>query len=150
MHPSLDDGPEGWFTADHRACDALWAAVEDAGDDTLLATRAFAGFDQAMRRHLDMEEAVLFPAFEKATGMVGGPTSVMRMEHDQMRGLLDQMGEAVGSGRTDALLDLGDTLLMVVQQHNVKEEGMLYPMMQMHLRREWPALAGRLGRMVAG
>jgi hemerythrin-like domain-containing protein len=147
MPPSLDDGPQGWFTADHRACDALFGAVEDAGDDALAAAAAFSRFDQALRRHLDMEEGVLFPAFERATGMTGGPTAVMRMEHDQMRGLLDQMGDAVGSGRLDALLDQGDTLLMVIQQHNVKEEGMLYPMMEMHLRRDWPALAARLGKM---
>lgn len=150
-HPSLDAGPEAWFTADHRACDAAWATVEEAAgaDDALAAAAAFARFDHAVRRHLDMEEHVLFPAFEATSGMRGGPTQVMRAEHDQMRGLLDQMARSLGDQDLGALLDHGDTLLMLVQQHNVKEEGMLYPMMELHLRGEWPGLVGRLGRYLA-
>lgn len=145
---SLDAGPEAWFTADHRACDAVWATVEDAAGsgDALAAAQAFAAFDKAIRRHLDMEEHVLFPAFEASTGMRGGPTQVMRYEHDQMRGLLTQMAMSLADQDLDGLLNHGDTLLMLIQQHNVKEEGMLYPMMQMHLHEEWPALAARLGR----
>ncbi len=145
---SLEAGPEPWFTADHRRCDDLWAAVEGpaGGDDALGAAQAFASFDKAMRRHLDMEEQVLFPAFESATGMVRGPTMVMRAEHDQMRGLLDQMAMALADQDLGGLLDNGDTLLMVIQQHNVKEEGMLYPMMQMHLLHQWSQLAPKLSR----
>lgn len=38
---------------------------------------------------------MLFPAFEAATGMTGGgPTQVMRMEHQQMRGAPTQMAVA--------------------------------------------------------
>ena len=142
MTIELDAGPEARFTLDHRACDALWGRVEEAADADEGTAEAFARFDAALRRHLDMEEQVLFPAFEAATGMIGGPTRVMRFEHDQMRGLLDQMGVAVADQDPGRLLDQGDTLLMLIQQHNVKEEGMLYPMMQMHL--EWAPLVPRL------
>jgi hemerythrin-like domain-containing protein len=97
-----------------------------------------------------MEEEVLFPAFEAATGMTdSGPTFVMRMEHDQMRGLLDQMGAALERGDQNALLDQGDTLLMLIQQHNQKEEGMLYPMSERALASEWPALHERLAARLA-
>ena len=41
-----------------------------------------------MLRHFEMEEAVLFPAFEEATGMTQGPTMVMHAEHVQMKGVL--------------------------------------------------------------
>ena len=74
----------------------------------------------------------------------GGPTAMMRMEHQQMRGLLDQIGIAMNSDDTEEALDLGDTLLMVIQQHNVKEEGMLYPMAENMLAGEWAALAEQL------
>lgn len=148
--PSLSLGPEPWFTADHRRCDEAWAAVEwavDADEGTALA--AWEAFDAHTRRHFDMEEAVLFPAFEAATGMVRGPTAVMRAEHDQMRGLLDQMDRAARAGDWREVLDQGDTLLMVVQQHNSKEEGMLYPMAQAHLAGgEWAALVPRLERFL--
>ena len=93
---------------------------------------------------------MLFPAFEAATGMTdSGPTFVMRMEHEQMRGLLEQMGTALERGDHDALLDQGDTLLMLIQQHNQKEEGMLYPMSERALASEWPALHERVAAYVA-
>ena len=138
-------GVLAFFAADHRACDVLWTSVEAAGeeDDDAAIRSAFSAFDRAMRRHLAMEEEVLFPAFEKATGMVAGPTRVMRAEHAQMRGLLDQMAAALASDPT-AVLDTGDTLLMLVQQHNRKEEGMLYPMCDAHLGTDWPAIAASL------
>lgn len=140
-------GAVAFFTDDHRACDDLWAAVEAAGEkgDGAALSAAFATFDQAMRRHLAMEEEVLFPAFEEKTGITMGPTRVMRMEHDQMRGLLAQMAQAAASD-PESVLDHGDTLLMLIQQHNMKEEGMLYPMCDGHLRQGWGEIAGRLAR----
>ncbi len=120
-----------FFTADHRSCDDDWVAVESAAEsgDADGAAKAFAHFDANMRKHLAMEEEVLFPAFEDATGMHGGgPTAVMRMEHERMRALLTDMAEASKSGDHNELVGQGDTLLMLIQQHNRKEEGMLYPM----------------------
>lgn len=131
------------FTHDHRDCDATWAEVEQAADAGRGA--AWTRFRDRMLRHFDWEEGVMFPAFEQATGMRGmGPTEVMRSEHDSMRGLLEQMGMAAAQGDTDELLDLGDTLLMLIQQHNSKEERMLYPMMDQVLADQWEGLKGRL------
>ncbi len=141
---NVEDGVLAFFSADHTACDEAWVVVEQAGEDAGKAATAFARFATLMERHLRMEEEVLFPAFEEATGMRGmGPTEVMRHEHRQMRALLSDMAAAVNEGRFDALFDLGDTLLMVIQQHNVKEEGMLYPMAEQHLG-DWAPIAGKL------
>ncbi len=135
-----------FFTEDHRACDERWAEVEaavDAGGAEGI-TAAWQTFDRVQRHHLQMEEQLLFPAFEKATGMTQGPTMMMRMEHDQMRGLLDQMAEAMERGDHQEVLDVGDTLLMLIQQHNQKEEGMLYPMAERALAPSWSALKERI------
>jgi len=136
-----------FFSQDHRACDAEWAALEgtlDAGD--LTACRAgFEAFDASMERHFGWEENVLFPALEQAMGMAGmGPTAVMRAEHRQMRAVLAQMRGAIDGGDTGEVLDQGDTLLMLIQQHNAKEEAMLYPMADQRLGAEWPRLRARL------
>ena len=146
-----DTGLATFFTQDHRSCDELWTRVEAAGEEGAESIAgAWRRFDRSLRSHLAMEEEVLFPAFEAATGMTdSGPTFVMRMEHDQMRGLLDQMGAALERGDHDALLDQGDTLLMLIQQHNQKEEGMLYPMSERALASEWPALHERVAAYVA-
>lgn len=136
--------PAAFFTGDHRHCDELWAEIE-AADSPDAALALWLEFDAAMRRHFAMEEEVLFPALESATGMGGrGPTSVMRSEHVQMRSLLDTMGKAAQAGQLEALLDQGDTLLMLIQQHNMKEEGMLYPLADGSLRAEWPGLCTKL------
>lgn len=134
---------ETFFVQDHRACDEAWAEVE-AADPAELAAR-FAEFDRQMRRHMDWEESVLFPAFEaRSGGFGGGPTQVMRSEHQGMRGLLDQMAESVAAGDHGEVIDLGDTLMMLIQQHNLKEEQVLYPMMSMALGGAWPELLARL------
>jgi len=136
-----------YFIRDHRSCDAQWGEVEAAsgGREAGRLESAWRRFDQSMRTHLQKEEEVLFPAVEAATGMTGGgPTEVMRSEHRQMRGLLDQMEEAFARGDHDELLDQGDTLLMLIQQHNQKEEHILYPMSENALAAEWTEIHERL------
>ena len=116
--------------SDHRACDDLFASAETAAAQKNWdsARSLFERFQAAMAHHLAMEEDVLFPAFEARTGMRAGPTQVMRMEHEQMRGLLQDMASAVAACNQDGYLGLSETLNMLMQQHNLKEENMLYPM----------------------
>lgn len=143
----IKGGLAAFFAQDHRDCDSRWAELEEllGGGNTDDAMQAWQVFDDDMRRHLAMEEDILFPAFDSRSGMGGGgPTAMMRMEHQQMRGLLDHIGAEMSSGNSEEALDLGDTLLMVIQQHNVKEEGMLYPMAESLLAGEWETLAEQL------
>jgi hemerythrin-like domain-containing protein len=140
-------GLAGFFAQDHSDCDARWVDVEELLDteDIDAARGVWQSFETGMRRHFAMEEEVLFPAFDARSGMGGGgPTAMMRMEHQQMRGLLDQIGEAMEAGDAQEAMDIGDTLLMMTQQHNVKEEGMLYPMAENILAGDWAVLATEL------
>ena len=140
-------GLAAFFEQDHRDCDARWADVEELLDteDTDSARGAWQKFEASVRRHLAMEEEVLFKSFDAVSRMGGGgPTAVMRMEHQQMRGLLDQIGVAIAAGDAQSALDIGDTLLMLTQQHNAKEEAMLYPMAETILGEQWSELASRL------
>lgn len=115
---------------DHRACDDLFASAEAAvGQKNWDSAREqFGHFQAAMAHHFTMEETVLFPAFESRTGMSTGPTQVMRMEHEQMRDLLQAMASALAAANQTGFLGLSETLNMLMQQHNLKEESMLYPM----------------------
>jgi len=141
------DGLAAFFEQDHRDCDARWADVEELLDteDIDSARPAWLKYAAGMRRHLAMEEEILFPAFEAASGSGdGGPTAAMRVEHQQMRELLDQIAAAVDAGDTQEALDIGDTLLMLVQQHSVKEEDMLYPMAENLLGGDWAEMSEKL------
>ncbi len=144
-----DDGALPFLTAAHRACDDLWAelegALDDEDEDRIRAL--WPRFDAAMRDHLAMEEEVLFPALEAAMNMRGfGPVQVMKMEHGHMRALLDRMAQAALGSEWGAMRDEGDTLLMLIGQHNAKEEGVLYPLLHEQLADRWDELAGRLRR----
>lgn len=124
--------------SDHRACDGLFATAEDAAASRKWeeAGQLFRQFHQAMDHHFAMEEAVLFPAFEAKTGSQAGPTMVMRMEHQQMRTLMQNMENAVTAKDESGYLGLSETLNMFMQQHNFKEENVLYPMTDQALAAE--------------
>lgn len=125
-----------YMTNDHQRCDQLFATAEElvSDNDWTIATTAFEDMRSATEAHFRMEEEVFFPEFEAATGMTMGPTQVMRQEHAQMRALFDAMAKAVADRDTDAYLGAAETLLILMQQHNAKEEQILYPMLDSHLQ----------------
>lgn len=123
---------------DHRSCDDLFAAAETAvaKKDWAGAGSLFERFLAAMAHHLAMEETVLFPAFETRMGSSMGPTQVMRMEHEQMRALFQDMARALADANSDRFLGLSETFNVLMQQHNLKEENVLYPMTDQMLEAE--------------
>ncbi|MBV8464745.1 MAG: hemerythrin domain-containing protein [Burkholderiales bacterium] len=79
-----------YLTRQHTHCDHAFLAVEKAAQakdwdkvDTLFDVAC-----TALHAHLQLEEQVLFPAFERATGIVGGPTAMMCGAHEVMRDIL--------------------------------------------------------------
>jgi hemerythrin-like domain-containing protein len=144
---TLEDGANEFFTDDHRLCDTAWADLEaSAGSGNATEANAkWKVFHAKLERHLAMEEEVLFPAIEDATGMNGvGPVAVMLHEHGQMRALLADMKRRAEGGDFEGVLNQGDTLLMLIQQHNAKEEGVLYPMAENVLGEAWSAVQEKL------
>ena len=131
----------------HQHCDDLFVAAEQAmqGGDWSTAASACERFSRQMKAHFAAEEEMLFPAFEAATGNSSGPTRVMRMEHDQMRPLLEQLEQACTARDDDAFSGAAETLLILMQQHNMKEENILYPMCDQALGPE----AERIGAQIS-
>ncbi len=123
------------MSEDHSRCDELFAGAEEsiADGDWETGIARFSDFNAALEHHFQMEELVMFPAFEERSGMFGGPTQMMRSEHTQMRDLLFSMADAVQRRDQDDYLGYSDTLLTIMQQHNAKEEQILYPMVEQAL-----------------
>jgi hemerythrin-like domain-containing protein len=138
-----------FLAPDHQHCDSLFAAAESAAahGDWDNAVRDFARFQEALLHHFAMEEEVMFPAFEARTGMTQGPTSMMRMEHREMTDLLNQMTDAAARKDSDGFLGDAETLLIIMQQHNMKEEQMLYRMADQALAGELDEVVGRMRAM---
>ncbi len=124
-----------FMTHKHRECDHLLANAEEAVEngDFDTALERYIAFKDETLKHFDMEEEYLFAEFEARTGMTQGPTQVMRMEHSQAKSLFEKMDEAYNAKDKERIYGLGESMNILLQQHNAKEEQMLYTMMQQHL-----------------
>ncbi len=115
---------------EHRECDNLFAKAEAAAakGDFALTKEEFLKFADETLLHFKKEEEEFFPKFEEITGSSDGPTMVMKYEHDQVRGLFGKMAQAIENENKDTFLSLAESLMILLQQHNMKEEQMLYAM----------------------
>jgi len=131
-----------FLTHDHRACDEEFANLENAvaEDNWELAQEKLDKFGSDLLHHFDMEEKVMFIAFEDRTGMTQGPTAMMRMEHEQMKQILEQLKVDLEKKDKDHFFGVSESLMMLMQQHNMKEEQMLYAMADAHLGAEVEAV----------
>jgi hemerythrin-like domain-containing protein len=79
----------------------------------------------ALRRHIYLEEELLFPPL-RAAGMLA-PVLVMLSEHRELWRTMDELEQRLDVGSTPAeLVDLTRTLLAQLERHNAKEEPILY------------------------
>lgn len=93
------------------------------------ALSAFEKFRIKLERLIAHEEKIVFPHFDEAKGLrKEGPTAVMRVEHQQIRFLLDKIGEKLlqGNMATDAEQIVLSEILRSHQQH---ERTVVYPTM---------------------
>ncbi|SHK27485.1 hemerythrin domain-containing protein [Thermocrinis minervae] len=124
-----------YLTEEHRECDRIFAEAEGYVKEERWeeAQKSFATFKEETLKHFMREEDVLFPLFEARTGIIHGPTQVMRMEHAQARDLIERMEKALQERDKKSFFSIADTLMILIQQHNMKEEQILYPMCDQHL-----------------
>lgn len=130
-------GVNEYMAWDHDRLDALLIETRSALDTGAVeeARRLFGEFRTGLLRHIRMEEEVLFPAFEQATGMFeGGPTAVMRMEHREIQSVLESMKSYLEGAEItpEGFETLQQSLLAVLADHNAKEEHIVYPMTDHH------------------
>jgi hemerythrin-like domain-containing protein len=125
----------------HRQCDDAFAKLENlVAEQNWSNPQAFQDFFSIITKHFKAEEDLLFAALENKMGGPIGPTMMMRQEHQQMSVLLEQMKEAFAAKDHKKFLSLSDTWMIIAQQHNMKEEEVLYPLMDDSLGAEALAL----------
>lgn len=128
---------KSYFQKDHEELDSLFDSFQTRKRcDFDEAKRDFEHFKQALFRHIAWEENILFPLFESKTGMqYGGPTQVMRLEHEQLKTLLKSLEEKMKQEEPGD--DDEETVLIeLLAQHNHKEENILYPMIDQSITEE--------------
>jgi regulator of cell morphogenesis and NO signaling len=117
-----------FLAADHRRIDLLiddlCAMIEDG--ELERADANFGDLDAGLKRHIEMEEQILFPIFEVHVRL-RGPTAVMRVEHRKIEARLDELKEALADGSRPRASTAMAELVSILEQHNRKEEAVLYP-----------------------
>lgn len=127
------DGPRSvtlYLQSDHERLDAIVPEVVRLanGGSFVEARRRFGEFVCGLGWHIDVEEQVVFPAFEEMTGMTRGPTAVMRNEHVGIRERMQRVTAALEAGDAPSTIATLGELTAALGAHNAKEEQVLYPM----------------------
>ncbi len=137
------------LSRDHDRIDALLDDAVECVQDAELerAQSTFDEFDAALRRHIEVEEEILFPLFETRHGAGSGPVNVMTIEHRAIQRTVGAMRDALARGDERAFLDAKALLVGELVPHNLKEERFLYPAIdELLIPSERTALVHRLSR----
>lgn len=118
------------LTREHRDIDTGIEEFIDGLDLDVMALEPLLTAFEALRRHIYLEETFLFPPIRQAGVLM--PVLVMLREHGRLWELMDRLTELVLDSKHPAEVDdeLASTcreLLAELEQHNSKEEPIIYP-----------------------
>ncbi|NOS79162.1 MAG: hemerythrin domain-containing protein [Nitrospira sp.] len=118
------------FDEDHERLDALFKSFQTLKrTDFPKAKSAFLEFKAGLQRHVVWEEDILFPLWERKSGMTGGgPTIVMRSEHREIGDRLESLSRKIQAQNLETERE-EEFLLDLLDRHNMSEEEVLYPEM---------------------
>jgi iron-sulfur cluster repair protein YtfE (RIC family) len=128
VRPIADQTISNYYEVDHDHLDGLFRNFQRARQtDVGKAIEFFMEFREGLQRHIIWEEEILFPLFERKTGLFHrGPTDVMRLEHRQIIKHLEEIHNHLKQNNTHTEHEEG-MLLSLLSAHNDKEEYILYP-----------------------
>lgn len=117
---------EAALEQEHREVDAGLEEFADGLAKGEARTVPLAAAIAALRRHIYLEEELLFPPLQK-TGLVAAIFAMLR-EHGEIWKSMDKLEAQVSAGGDDASkLEASKMLAEQIEAHNVKEERIVYP-----------------------
>jgi len=133
------------LTREHHDIDAGVDAFVEALDGGEVNAEPLQRAFAALRRHIYLEEEVLFPPIRRAGMMM--PILVMTKEHGVIWQLMDALDDLLNADETDveAVRSTCQQLMAALDQHNAKEEPIVYPRASTDLT---AAEATRLGELI--
>jgi iron-sulfur cluster repair protein YtfE (RIC family) len=116
------------MTGDHRRMEGTLAEAARLLAAGLVAEgrAAVDRLDADMRLHLQAEEDLIFPVFEARAG-IAGPVAVMRREHRAIEAHLGAVMVALDRMDAASAQDRLRRLAVLLTDHHLKEERILYP-----------------------
>jgi iron-sulfur cluster repair protein YtfE (RIC family) len=121
---------DNWLIHEHSQYENLLTECQEAVgiEDWRTVDSLFRTLISHLKRHMAMEEEVLYPAYEEAADAPQGPTRALRDEHDAIVRLIRDMDRVIRSRNSDYTLECLVVLEQQMIKHHEKEEDLFLPM----------------------
>ncbi|TCK17605.1 hemerythrin HHE cation binding domain-containing protein [Thiogranum longum] len=121
---------DNWLTHEHSLYENLISRCMEAieVEDWQTTDVLFMKMVAHLKRHMALEEEVLYSAYEAASHAPQGPTVALREEHDDIVRLVTDMAQVIKSRNSDLVLDCMTRLEDRMIKHHEKEEDFFLPM----------------------
>ncbi len=119
-----------WLVHEHSLYEDLLSECHDAveNEDWEGVNLIFSQLVMHLKRHIALEEEVLYPAYESAAHAPQGPTTALRDEHSTIIRLLQDMVPIIRTRDSEHLLQCLSQLENQMIKHHEKEEDFFLPM----------------------
>jgi len=119
-----------WLIHEHSLYENLLAQCTEAVEieDWKTVDLLFKRMVTHLKRHMALEEEVLYPAYEAAAHAPQGPTGALRQEHDHIVRLIMDMARIIKTRDSDYVLESLTHLEKQMIKHHEKEEDLFLPM----------------------
>jgi len=101
------NGNDNWLIHEHSLYENLLSQCTEAVEieDWKTVNLLFKRLVTHLKRHMALEEEVLYPAYEAAAHAPQGPTSALREEHDHIVRLIMDMARVIKTRDSDYVLE---------------------------------------------
>jgi hemerythrin-like domain-containing protein len=121
---------DSWLVHEHTLYEDLLSLCLDAvvKEDWGTVEQAFHELVTHLKRHMALEEEVLYPAYESMPGMPQGPTMALRDEHSDVVRLVQELARDIKTMNPEPVLECLVQLETLMVKHHEKEEEIFLPM----------------------
>ncbi|MGB5177420.1 MAG: hemerythrin domain-containing protein [Gammaproteobacteria bacterium] len=123
-------GTDNWLLHEHSLYEDLLSECRDAveNEDWEQVNLIFNQLVTHLKRHITLEEEVLYPAYESAPHAPQGPTTALRADHSAIIRLLQDMTPVIKTRNSEHMLECLAFLENRMITHHEKEEDIFLPM----------------------
>lgn len=142
---------DNWLVHEHSLYETLLSRCQEAAEveDWETVDRSVHELVTHLKRHMALEEEVLFPAYEQEPYAPQGPTTALRAEHDTIVRLIRDSSRVIRTRQSEAVLESLARLEYQMIKHHEKEEDIFLPMAGLILDGRREALLRRLADFYA-
>ena len=129
---------DNWLVHDHGEYEELLSHCREAveSEDWESVKHIFTEFIQRLKAHVDLEEQVLYPAYESKSAAPKEPTDSLRHEHDKLIQYLRGMLPICSTRNSEPFLECLVEFEKLLIKHHEKEEDIFLPMAGLILQDE--------------